>query len=93
MTTNRTATRKSSRSSASLHRRMLAAGLIAGVSSVGLTVATASTASAAAPVSTVESGLRTPVTVPVAAASPAALPAQPGGAGAQRGTYVVTVSL
>ncbi|WP_432530071.1 hypothetical protein [Kineococcus auxinigenes] len=86
MTTNRTASRSPRRSSTALHRRMLAAGLIAGASSVGLAVATAGTASAAPPIATVESGLRTPVAVPAVATSPAALPVELTGTGAHRGT-------
>ncbi|MCI2238995.1 hypothetical protein MO973_29785 [Paenibacillus sp. TRM 82003] len=96
MTTNLTATaarttRRSVRSAA-LHRRALAAGLIAGVSSVGLAVTTAGTASAA-PVTTVDAGARVPVAAPAVVTSPAALPVEPTGTGAGRGTYVVTVSL
>lgn len=65
-------------------RRMLAAGLVAGVGSVGL-----ATAAQAAPV-TVDAGHRAPVAV--SEVSPAALPASLGVESTRR-TSVVTVTL
>ncbi|GAA0289497.1 hypothetical protein [Kineococcus aurantiacus] len=72
-----------------LHRRLLAAGLLAGVTTVGLTTG-------ARAATTVDTGDRR--TVGTTAVSPAALPVTPGSAptaavGAERRTRTVTVTL